>query len=201
MKKILYLLIICMVLIMPSQVFALNEVNVFFFHKDTCDICKQEKVFLEALREKYPNMHVYSYEVSDENNYNIMKQARGVFGDTREGVPYTVIADTPFHGFNEASKCKMQKALYEASVNPYANKLGKAFNITYRNDLEGTVEEYKEGESYTVEEKGTEGKHPKQESYSSDKKKYTASIILISSGLILLIIYLILKIAERRRYR
>lgn len=201
MKKIFYLLVLCMVLVIPSEVFALNEVNVYFFHKSTCDICQQEKVYLDALKLRYPNMRIYSYDINEENNYDLMKQAREVFDDIRLGVPYTVIADTPFHGFSQGIKGKMQKAVYEASINAYSNKLGNAFNISYRTDLEGTVEEYKENSNYTIEEKGQEGNHPKYEEYSTTEKKYQASIILISAGLILLIIYLILKINERRRYR
>ena len=201
MKKILYLLILCMVLIMPSKAFALNEVNVYFFHKSTCDICKQEQVYLDALKQRYPNMHIYSYDIDEDNNYDLMRQAREIYDDTRLGVPYTVIADSPFHGFNQATKSRMQKAVYEASNKSYDDKVGQAFNISYRSDLEGTVEEYKENSNYTIEEQGQEGNHPKYEETSTTVKKYQASIILISAGLVLLIIYLILKINERRRYR
>lgn len=201
MKKMLYLLILLMVIMIPNEVLALNEVNVYFFHKSSCDICKQESVYLEALKKRYPNMRIYSYDINDENNYNLMKQARNLFDDTRLGVPYTVIADTPFHGFSQGIKGRMQKTVYEASINPYTNKLGKVLNIEYKNDLEGTVEEYKDNASYTIEEKGEEGNHPKYKEYSTTFKKYQASIILISAGLVLLIIYLILKIHERRRYR
>ena len=201
MKKVLCLILLCMVLVIPSEAFALNEVNVYFFHKSTCDICKQESIYLQALEKRYPNMHIYSYDISEEENYNLMKQARGIFEDGREGVPFTVIADTPFHGFSEGVKGKMQKAVYNSSINAYTDKLGKAFNITYRTDLDGTVTEYKENSSYTIEEEGQEGVHPKYEETSTTVKKYQASIILIGAGLVLLIIYLILKIRERRRYR
>lgn len=202
MKKILYLILLLTIMILPNMdVFALNEVNIYFFHKSTCDICEQERIYLTALKEKYPNMRIYSYDVTDSHNYELMKNARSLFNDTREGVPYTVIGDTTFHGFNQASKCKMQKAVYQASLNKYENKLGQQLNLTYRDDLEGTVEEYKENDNYTIEEAGEGGTHPVYEEYSSTWKKYQASIILISSGLILLIIYLIIKIIEKRRYR
>ncbi len=201
MKKVLYLLILTVLLVIPNSVYALNEVNVYFFHKTTCDICQQEKVYLDALKLRYPNMRIYEYDISEDVNYKLMKQAREVFDDTRLGVPYTVIADTPFHGFSQGIKGKMQKAVYEASNKAYENKLGKAFNITYSTELEGTVEEYKEKENYTIEEQGQEGTHPNYTETSTTFKKYQASIILIGAGLVLLIIYLILKISERRRYR
>lgn len=201
MKRLLYAFILLVMVLIPNHVFALNEVNVYFFHKTSCDICKQEKVYLDALKLRYPNMRIYEYDISEEENYNLMKKAREVFDDTRLGVPYTVIADTPFHGFSQGIKGRMQNAVYEASNKVYENKLGQALNITYSTELEGTVEEYKEKENYTIEEQGQEGKHPDYTETSTTFKKYQASIILIGAGLVLLIIYLILKISERRRYR
>lgn len=199
MKKVFYLLIITLLLVIPNSVYALNEVNVYFFHKKTCDICEQERIYLQALKERYPNMRIYSYEVSDEHNYDLMMQARKIFDDTRTGVPYTVIADTPYHGFSQGIKGNFQRSVYLASTNKYENKVGQMLNLTYKDDLEGTVKEYKENTDYTIEEHG-EGTHPDYTETTSTFKKYKASIILISSGLVLLIIYLILKIVEKRRY-
>ena len=199
MKKILLLILLAFLLI-PSNCFAtVNEVNIYFFHSATCDICKQEKTYLQALKNRYPNIRVYEYETSDnEDNYKLMREIKNMYGESRTGVPFTVIADTAYLGFNEATKCKMQKVIYNASYNNYENKVGQRLGITYRTDLEGEVQEYKEQETYSVEEKGTEGKHPKAKVYDSKYEKYKASIILIGIGLVLAIICLIIKIFERR---
>ncbi len=200
MKKAIYLLIITVLLLIPNSVYALNEVNVYFFHKKTCDICEQERIYLQALKDRYPNMRIYSYEVSDEHNYELMQEARSIFNDTRTGVPYTVVADTPYHGFNQGMKGNIQRSVYLSSTNKYENKVGQMLNLTYKDDLEGTVQEYKENSDYVIEEKGENGTHPNYTETSSTFKKYRASIILIGSGLVLLIVYLILKIVERRKY-
>ena len=199
MKKILLLILIAFLLI-PIDCFAtVNEVNIYFFHSATCDICKQEKTYLQALKDRYPNIRVYEYETSDnEDNYKLMREIKNLYGESRTGVPFTVIADTPYHGFSEAVKCKMQKVIYAASYNAYENKTGQKLGISYRRDLEGDVEEYKEQSTYSIEEKGTEGKHPKPKQYNSRYEKYKASIILISLGLLLALICLIIKIKERR---
>ena len=43
-------------LLIPMDCFAtVNEVNIYFFHSATCDICKQEKTYLQALKDRYPN--------------------------------------------------------------------------------------------------------------------------------------------------
>ena len=197
MKKFLILLIMIFVLV-PSNCMALNEVNIYFFHNDNCDICKQEEVYLKALQERYSNIRLYSYETSKQENYDLMLEAREMFNDTRKGVPFTVIADTPYHGFNEASKGSMQNAVYKASNNKYENKLGQKLNISYKDDLEGEVKEYKENSSYKIEEPGEEGTHPDYKEKDSTFKKYQASIVLVGIGIVLAIIYLFVKLLERR---
>lgn len=198
MKKVL-LLFSLLLLLVPGSTLALNEVNIYFFYNDTCDICKQEEVYLKALQQRYSNIRLYSYETSKEENYKLMLEAREMFNDSRKGVPFTVIADTPYHGFNEASKGSMQNAVYKASNNKYENKLGEKLNITYKDDLEGEVKEYKENSSYTVEEPGEEGTHPDyNEKETSTFKKYQASIVLVGIGIVLAIIYLFIKLLERR---
>lgn len=199
MKKLFYLFILLMVFI-PSSVFATNEVNVYFFHKSTCDICEQERIYLQALKDRYPNMRVYSYEISNEDNYKLLEKARELFNDKREGVPYTVVADTPLNGFNQNTKGNIQRLVYKASLEKYENKLGQMLNISYKDDLDIEVKEYKENSEYTIEEKGTEGKHPKAKTYNSIIKKYKASIILITIGILLIMIYIKIRIKERRDY-
>ena len=68
MKRLNFICLLLLLLIVPNHVLAVNEVNVYLFYQDSCDICKQEKVYLEALKERYPNMRVYSYEVGDSSN-------------------------------------------------------------------------------------------------------------------------------------
>ena len=72
MKKILMFCFLSLLLLIPNSVFAINEVNVYFFHSNDCDICVQEKVYLEALQKRYPNMRIYSYEISENNNNALM---------------------------------------------------------------------------------------------------------------------------------
>ena len=202
MKKILFGLLLA-VFLLPQSVFALNEVNVYFFHSDTCNICEQEKIYLKALKQdRYPNMRIHYYEISDQNNFELMQHAKELFGENRSGVPYTIIADTPFYGFTQGLKGSFQKAVYEASTNKYEDKLGKELGIIYDPYLEGEVQEYKENANYTIEE--TSGKEhvkvdeKKEIKKKIDWKKYKASIILIGMGIVLAIIFAILKVLENR---
>lgn len=202
MKKLFYLSLLLVLFLIPSKAFAVNEVNIYFFHRSTCNICEQERIYLEALKERYPNIRVYSYEVTDNDNYNLMQEAKKLFNEERSGVPFTVIGDKPHFGFNQSMKGLMQKEVYTYSKTSYQNKLGEKLNINYRTDLEGEVVEYKENSDYVIEE--TSGK-PRTTTSTTDTdselKKYMGSIILISSGLILFIVYIMLSIVERKRGR
>ncbi len=204
MKKYLYLVFLLALFIIPGNCYAtINEVNIYFFHDTDCSICEQERVYLQALqRDRYPNMRIYSYEINSNNNKELMEKAKKMYGITKTGVPFTVIGDKAILGFTQGMKGEFQNAVYTYSKTAYQNKLGKELNIGYNNKLEGTVQEYKQKDNYVVEE--TSGNpHKTSEDYNKEDelKKYQTSIILISAGVILLIIYIVLKVKERRRYR
>ena len=199
MKKILFLLCFCIFSFLPRKVFALNEVNIYFFHSDNCDICKQEKVYLEALKERYPNMRVYAYEISDPTNYQYMLDAKEMFQQTGVGVPFTVIGDSAYYGFSEARKGTFQKQIYEYSNQKYKNELGQKLGITYRTDLEGTVQDYKENDSYQVEESSGISRKPAKNQNIYDK--YKVSFYLVIAGIILSIIAFVLYQVDKRRMK
>ena len=201
MKKKLSFILLFILFLIPSKALALNEVNIYFFHSDTCNICEQEKVFLQALKQdRYSNIRVYDYEISDASNYNLMEEAKKMYNITQTGVPFTVIGDKAYAGFNQGAKGIFQKNIYQASINKYENKLGQKLGITYRTDLEGEAKEYKENSSYTVEE--TSGiSHATKKEDTSAFKKYKSSIVLIAVGVLLLVVFIIISVVDFRRDR
>ncbi|MEW6407934.1 MAG: hypothetical protein AB1465_04545 [Patescibacteria group bacterium] len=77
------------------------EVN--FFYSPTCPYCAQEKIFLEELEKKYPEVKIKKFELSGGNiellkefyqNYEVPQKLWG-------SVPITFIDDQYFLGFNE----------------------------------------------------------------------------------------------------
>lgn len=197
MKKIGLICFLFLLLWIPGKVFAINEVNIYFFHKNDCDICNQEKIYLEALQKRYPNMRIYSYEVNDYSNYELMQKAKNLYQESKSGVPYTVIGDSGYLGFSQNSKALFQKKVYEYSKSIYKNKLGKELGTPYRNDLEGDVVEYKNNESYQIEEiyqNNSASKHNNKRKDKIDK----ASIYLIGIGVILAVIAVIIYMFENK---
>lgn len=195
-NKWLFCLLLLMLLI-PSNVFATNEVNIFFFHSSSCDVCNQEKVYLEALKQRYPNMRVYSYEINDSSNNELMLKAKNMYNETRSGVPYTVIGDSAYLGFSQANKALFQRKVYEYSKNSYQNKFGRELGISYRNDLTDEVKDYKNNDQYQIEESSGNIRKPSKIK-KSGYDKYLVTIILVSAGVVLAIIAFIIRLMEKR---
>ena len=201
MKKILLLLIFTLILFIPKEVYALNEVNIYLFYSDTCNICEQEKVYLQALKQdRYPNIRIYSYEVTnDTENYNLMQEVKKLFNTSGAAVPFTVVGDTSLTGFSQGLKGKIQSLVYEYSNKKYKNETGNKLGISYRTDLEGTVKEYRDKADYIIEEHS--GNTSTATKTKNEDNRKLPSIILVTSGVILLIIYIILYIKEYKRGR
>ena len=197
MKKLLTIFIFSILLLIPTKALAINEVNIFLFYKENCNICDQEKIYLQALQKRYPNMRIYSYNVDDIDNYNLMSKAKSIYNQKGDGVPFTVIGDKAYLGFSQGKKALFQKYVYEYSKKSYTNKLGKELGITYRNDLEGTVEEYKNNDSYQIEE--SSGRVPTPIKKDNGYDKYKVTIYLVGAGISLALIAGIIYMVDRKR--
>lgn len=196
MKKIFFICLLLVIIMFPVSTFATNEVNIYFFNSDSCSICKQEETYLKALKERYPNIRIYSYEVSSDDNNNLMLEAKKMYNITKEGVPFTVIGDNAYLGFSQNQKAIFQKRVYQYSTTEYKNELGVKLGINYRKDLNIKVEEYKDNSSYTIEE--TSGNTHTTTSTESKYDKYKVSFYLILVGVVLAFVAFVLSRLEKR---
>lgn len=91
-----------------------NEINIYFFNQEGCPHCAKEKKFFDKLKEKYKNIKIYSYEVSKNKIYsNYLYSVKNNFSEKSNGVPYTIIGDKAFLGYNEYIGNKIEKAIQE----------------------------------------------------------------------------------------
>lgn len=112
-KKILFLL--TLLLVLPFTQAQAEEVNVTLFYGDGCPHCAKEEEYLEVLQKQLgENLNVQKYEVwNNKENENLLAQVRTVFDDDNEGVPYLVVGNRDFTGFNDDIAKDIKKAIFD----------------------------------------------------------------------------------------
>lgn len=159
MKKIYQLLFLCMVFIFGFSSVKANEdkklVNIYLFHSNTCPHCKEEIKLLSELEDKYDNIVIYKYEVSNDKNWQLLNDVAKLMDTNVNGVPFTVIGDKVYKGFNyENSKSKFIATIEYYSKNGYKDIVGEyiggieipKYEINTNNSNE-SLDEYIENET------------------------------------------------------
>ena len=101
-----------------------KKVNIYFFWGDGCPHCEEEYEFWDSIINDYKNKinKIYGLEVwNNKKNANNMKKFAKFKGDEIKGVPYTIIGEKTFIGFDKSKKKTMKKAIDDAykSKNSY----------------------------------------------------------------------------------
>ena len=100
MSKILLLMVLFIINISCVRADNKNIVNIYLFYSDDCPHCKAEKKLLSEIEKDYSNIRIYQYEVNTDNNREKLLDIADNFGVEVRGVPFTIIADKIFIGFN-----------------------------------------------------------------------------------------------------
>ena len=119
MKKIKGLLCTLVVLLlMPFTVFAdsKEKINVYIFKGDGCGFCAKALTFFEGLDEEYQSyFNLVEKEVwYDEDHAALMQEVASYFGEDVSGVPYIIIGEKTFQGFDESQYGDSIKAAIKA---------------------------------------------------------------------------------------
>lgn len=130
MKKFLTLLGLALFLFLgfnaPINLEASNKVEAYLFYGIGCPHCAKEIEFFFSIKDKYPDLTVYTYEVyyNQKNALLLQEVARNLNVDGG-GVPFTVIGDESFVGFGEQSSPKeLEARINECLVNKCPNETG-----------------------------------------------------------------------------
>ncbi len=83
---------------------ALDTVDLYLFHSESCPHCQEERFFLDSLDEEYGSqLKIHEYEIftSDENR-DLLKAVSDMYDHNFRGVPVTVVGDKIIEGFANA---------------------------------------------------------------------------------------------------
>lgn len=113
MKKIKFILAaLAVFLMLPLGVFAEEEqdtisddkkVVIYFFHGKGCPHCEEASEWFEEIEDEYGDMFkLSSYEVwYNKDNKALMDDVAKAKGDIVNGVPYIVVGDESWNGFDD----------------------------------------------------------------------------------------------------
>ena len=121
MKKYLILLLAIFTIFTPLNTFAIssdyedkvynivnvekdeNKVNLYLFYGQECPHCEEEREWLEEIKNEYKDyLNVYEFEVwHNDDNKQKMETVKELLGESKTGVPFTVIGDTEYVGYSE----------------------------------------------------------------------------------------------------
>lgn len=126
MKKIL--LIITLICLSFTKVNA-EEVNINLFYGDGCPHCEKEQQFLKVLKYQLgDNINIKKYEVwNNQENNELLSKVRETLNETGDSVPYTVINNKPYTGYNDDLQKEIKYAVFVnlKETNPNIVKLVK----------------------------------------------------------------------------
>lgn len=135
MKKFVKIILLLILIILSTNIVKAEEknlVNIYFFHSNTCPHCKAERKLLDELKNKYNNIKIYSYEISEEKNLKLLEEVCNLHETKVSGTPFTVIGDKYYKGFSdEYTKEKFIATVEYYSENGYTDRTGSYIgNIT-----------------------------------------------------------------------
>jgi thiol-disulfide isomerase/thioredoxin len=105
---------------------------VYFFWGKGCPHCEAEKIFLNEMKKKYPNMEIKDFEVwyNKQNAELLLKMAKA-YNVKASGVPVTFIDKNAFVGFSEQSKEEIMESIKEClsskCIDPLLMASGKPY--------------------------------------------------------------------------
>lgn len=85
-----------------------GKANIYFFWGNGCPHCKAEFEWIEEVNEKYPEtFNLYGFEVwYNQNNASLVDNFAKAMGESLNGIPYMIIGDKSFIGFDESEENK-----------------------------------------------------------------------------------------------
>lgn len=118
MRYLKYVVFLFAALLLCGNVEAKENVKLYLFYGDGCPHCASEKEFLKILDDKYDNLDVTMYEVwYNEENANLMNETKSVLNKNNQYVPFTVIGEESFTGFNSSFEKAIENAVIACSNN------------------------------------------------------------------------------------
>jgi glutaredoxin len=126
MRKIF---IILAFFLLSFNVVSAEEVNLYLFSSDSCPHCRAEKKFLNSISDKYPELEIYDFEISNRANAQALQTVAQSLGKDVRGVPFTIIGVFSFSGFGKSAEPLIEEQIRECITNGCEDKVWNILNL------------------------------------------------------------------------
>ena len=121
-KKLFFVSLLFLIICSVENVFAKEQVNLYFFHGDGCPHCAEEEKFLAKIEKKYSYVKIIRYEVwKNKSNALLMDRVGNRYDVATSSVPLTVISGTAISGYSESIGIRIERAIKYYKDNPKKN--------------------------------------------------------------------------------
>ncbi len=111
MKKILLIVILCS-LITPTVISDDSTIDLYMFYGQGCPHCSQAKMFLDEIKEEYPQLNIIEKEIYfNDKNRELFIEMSNSYGEEIQGVPTIFLNGKVFVGFNNNIKNSLQEEI------------------------------------------------------------------------------------------
>lgn len=90
-----------------------EKINIYLFYGEGCPHCEELKNYLNSLDNKEKSyFSIYTFEVwNNSTNQQFMKDSAKYLNKEVSGVPFLIIGNNTFEGYNESMNTKIEKAI------------------------------------------------------------------------------------------
>lgn len=150
-KKLFFISFLFLIICSVDNVFAKEQVNLYFFHGDGCPHCAEEEKFLAKIEKKYSYVKIIRYEVwKNKSNALLMDRVGNRYDVATSSVPLTVISGTAISGYSESIGIRIERAIKYYKDNPKEN-------VNYVSQIKnGTFDEDEIKDSFSEADKKTD---------------------------------------------
>lgn len=90
-----------------------EKINIYLFYGEGCPHCEELKNYLNSLDNKEKSyFDIYTFEVwNNSTNQQFMKESAKSLNKEVSGVPFLIIGNRTFEGYNESMNIKIKKTI------------------------------------------------------------------------------------------
>ncbi|MFA6325257.1 MAG: hypothetical protein WCX46_03470 [Candidatus Paceibacterota bacterium] len=115
---------------------ASNQVNAYIFYGEGCPHCAKERVFLETIKDEYPDLKINSFEIYyNQENVAFLQKIAETLKVQAGSVPFLIIGDETFVGYSATiSPAQIERKIKECLIVKCPDSVAKIVGIDIKED-------------------------------------------------------------------